>query len=81
MASSQAAPLSTSTAASPNESEKRQALWWLFVMAALLAAIAEVYLANPFLGPRRSIAPATTGGADNSGDAPEAGKENPYVSA
>ena len=70
---------SAAAAASPQESEKRQAIWWTLLLLALAAAIAEVYLANPYLGPRR-IAPIRTSGGSGSAMGEEPGKENPYVS-
>jgi hypothetical protein len=75
LATAQAAQQSSAAAASPQESEKRQAIWWTLLLIALVVAIAEVYLANPYLGPRR-IAPTGTAGGPG-----EPGKENPYVSA
>ena len=60
-------------AATAEESEKRQAIWWTLLLLALIVAIAEIYLANPFLGPRRVI-PRTPASP------PEAGKENTYAS-
>ncbi len=54
-------------AAGPTESEKRQAIWWILLLLALAVALAEIYLANPFLGPRRLRVSSETL------------KENPYV--
>jgi hypothetical protein len=57
----------TTVTASATESEKRQAIWWSILLLALLVALAEIYLANPFLGRRKAVFPS------------EAAKENLYV--
>ncbi|MBI3933751.1 MAG: BatA domain-containing protein [Acidobacteria bacterium] len=72
LANSSSSQSSSPLAATAAESEKRQAIWWFLVMLALAIAAIEVYLANPYLGPRRAIVSASGG---------EAGKENPYVGA
>jgi hypothetical protein len=54
-------------AAGASESERRQAIWWTLLLLALAVALVEVYLANPFLGPRRLRVRS------------EALKEDPYV--
>jgi hypothetical protein len=58
----------SSAAIAGSESEKRQTVWWILLMLALLIALAEIYMANPFLGPRRAVV------------RPEGLQENPYVS-
>jgi len=63
---------SAAAAATATESERRQALWWFLLLLALAIAAVEVYLANPYLGPRRLV--TASGSA-------ETGKEKPYVSA
>jgi Aerotolerance regulator N-terminal/von Willebrand factor type A domain len=62
----------TAVAATATDSEKRQAVWWYLMLIALIVAAVEIYLANPYLGPRRA-AVASLGA--------ESGKENPYVGA
>jgi hypothetical protein len=61
-------PEQIAVAASASESERRQAFWWSLLLLALVIALVEIYLANPFLGPRRAgVMPA------------EGLKENLYV--
>jgi hypothetical protein len=69
-ANGQSSPSATPIAATATESEKRQAIWWYLVLLALLVAAIEIYLANPYLGPRR-VAVSPPGA--------EAGKENFHV--
>ncbi len=38
-------------------SEKQQSIWWSLILIAVMIAIAESLLANPFLGPRRVVVP------------------------
>jgi hypothetical protein len=60
-------------AGTAEQGAKQQFLWWYLLIAALLLAAAEVYMANPYLGPKRiAISPETT-------VSPETSQENPYV--
>ncbi|HEY7680666.1 MAG TPA: BatA and WFA domain-containing protein [Terriglobia bacterium] len=61
-------PEQAAVAASASESERRQAFWWTLLLLALVIALAEIYLANPFLGRRKAVLP------------PDGLKENLYVS-
>ena len=71
LANGQSSQSSAAAAATAAESEKRQTLWWFLLLLALVMAAVEVYLANPYLGPRRAaVSPGSA-----------AGKENPYVGA
>jgi hypothetical protein len=71
-ANGQATMTATPVAATATDSERRQAIWWYLMLLALIIAAVEVYLANPYLGPRRTAA-APAGGT--------AGKENLHVDA
>jgi hypothetical protein len=44
------------------ELEKRQTVWWNLLVVALLLALAEVYLANQYLGRRGSVVSLEAGG-------------------
>jgi hypothetical protein len=72
LANGEARASATPVAASATDSERRQAIWWYLMLLALIVAVVEVYLANPFLGPRRSAVPAGVA---------VAGKENLHVDA
>jgi hypothetical protein len=61
-------PEQAAVAASASESERRQAFWWTLLLLALVIALAEIYLANPFLGRRKAVLPS------------DGLKENLYVS-
>ena len=72
LANGQSSTSATPLAASATDSERRQAIWWYLMLLALIIAAVEIYLANPFLGPRRTA--VSPGGAAT-------GQENPYVDA
>jgi aerotolerance regulator-like protein/VWA domain-containing protein len=63
---------SAQIAATAAESEKRQSIWWFLLLLALAVAAVEVFLANPFLGPRRVAPPSEV-------IAPDAGKESAHA--
>jgi hypothetical protein len=70
--SGESSPAAAPVASTAADSEKRQAIWWYLMLLALIVAAVEIYLANPYLGPRRT-AVVPSGAA--------AGKENLHVDA